>query len=114
MKIVASPPCFQRRRPFRTVVGADRASPREDPDRKTAPGGRAGPTAEPVARRGGTDGASVASGKAPVCDAGVVAQSVYHERFDGRREESVVHVTRAYSRTDELRFRQTPYTLRVA
>lgn len=45
--------------------------------------------------------------------AGVTAQKVFHAVYGGRPEASLTEANRAYTKTDELRFRDTPFNLRV-
>ena len=45
--------------------------------------------------------------------AGVTAQKVFHAIYGDRPESSLTEANRAYTKTDELRFRETPFNLRV-
>jgi len=44
---------------------------------------------------------------------GVTAQKVFHAIYGDRPESSLTEANRAYTKTDSLRFRETPFNLRV-
>ncbi|MGZ0247443.1 MAG: hypothetical protein ACKVH1_16040 [Alphaproteobacteria bacterium] len=46
--------------------------------------------------------------------AGVTAQKVFHAVYGSPAEASLPEANRAYTRTDSLRFKDVPFTLRVA
>jgi hypothetical protein len=46
-------------------------------------------------------------------DAGVMAQKVFHAIYGDRPEASLTEANRAYTKTDSLRFRETPFSVRV-
>lgn len=46
-------------------------------------------------------------------DAGVTAQKVFHAIYGDRPEASLTEASRAYTKTDSLRFRETPFSLRI-
>lgn len=45
--------------------------------------------------------------------AGVTAQRVFHAVYGGRPEASLTEANRAYTKTDELRFREAQFSLRL-
>ena len=79
-------------------------------------------TADPVknARSGSSSLQAVSgdrqlvSGDPALVTVGVTAQRVFHACYGDRPEESLVHANRAYAQTDSLKFRDIPFTLRVA
>lgn len=46
-------------------------------------------------------------------DAGVMAQKVFHAVYGDNPEASLTEANRAYTKTDSLRFREIPFSLRV-
>ena len=54
------------------------------------------------------------SGAPALVSVSVTSQRVFHAFYEDRPEESLVHANRAYSKTDSLKFRDIPFTLRVA
>lgn len=52
-------------------------------------------------------------GNQATVEAGVTAQKVFHAIYGDRPESSLTDANRAYTKTDELRFRETPFSLRV-
>lgn len=46
-------------------------------------------------------------------DTGVTAQKVFHAVYGDRPESSLTEANRAYTKTDDLRFRDTPLSRRV-
>lgn len=46
-------------------------------------------------------------------EAGVTAQKVFHAVYGGLPEASLTEANRAYTKSDELRFRDTPFSQRV-
>lgn len=46
-------------------------------------------------------------------DASVTAQKVFHAVYGDRPESSLTEANRAYTKSDELRFRDTPFSLRL-
>lgn len=56
----------------------------------------------------------VSKGNAATVGAGVTAQKVFHAVSGSPAEASIPEANRAYTKTDSLRFKDVPFTLRVA
>ena len=52
-------------------------------------------------------------GNTATVGAGVTAQKVFHAVYGGPAETSLPQANRAYDRTDSLRFKDVPFTLKV-
>ncbi|MFT5486626.1 MAG: hypothetical protein ACI9JL_002382 [Paracoccaceae bacterium] len=57
---------------------------------------------------------AVSTGNAATVGAGVTAQKVFHAVSGSPAEASLPEANRAYTKTDSLRFKDVPFTLRVA
>ena len=57
---------------------------------------------------------AVSASNAATVGAGVTAQKVFHAVYGSPAEASLPEANRAYTRTDSLRFKDVPFTLRVA
>jgi hypothetical protein len=61
----------------------------------------------------GAAGATLSAGNPATVGAGVTAPKVFHAPHGGPAETSLPEVSRAYTKTDSLRFKDVPFTVRV-
>lgn len=57
--------------------------------------------------------AAISAGQSAMVSAGLNAQKVFHALNGSPAEASLPDVNRAYTKTDSLRFRNVPFTMRV-
>ena len=112
MRIISSPGSTA---PLRPVHAPDAAENRTHRDRSPVAEGRLRSSAR--ADTGTVPAISVdrshfVADKA-VIDAGLMTQKVFHAIYGDRPEASLTEANRAYTKTDSLRFRETPFNLRV-
>lgn len=104
LRPVEAPQGVQNRVPRESAPGADtKASDRAN----SAPAGSAAPAA-------GAAKHAISVGDAATVGAGVTAQKVFHAVSGSPAEASLPEANRAYTKTDSLRFKDVPFTLRVA
>lgn len=116
MRIISHPVSAAQLRPVEAPQGIRNRIPRGaspeagNPvagDDKPAPAGRSLSGA-------GTPERSLSAGNTATVGAGVTAQKVFHAVYGGPAETSLPDANRAYNRTDSLRFKDVPFTLRIA
>ena len=112
---------------MRVISSPVSAAPLQPVRAPEAAGNRTHRDRSPTALGGSQDVARASAGARPaisgdyhqfvadqgVIGAGVTAQKVFHAVYGGRPETSLTEASRAYTNTDSLRFRETPFSLRV-
>lgn len=110
MRIISSPVSAAPLQPVRAPDAAGNRTHRDQAP--TAAGVSRNSEAAHTVRVTTGDRPQVWNGRATV-GAGVTAQKVFHAVYGDRPESSLTEANRAYTKTDELRFRETPFSLRV-
>jgi hypothetical protein len=116
MRIISTTLPTSRMEPVSAPAGVKNRIRRETSDRSAAV---QADTAERTGSRVG-NGAALSAPEYPldqnraVVGAGLTAQSLFHTRHGQAPEESLIKANDAYVRADEMKFRQVPFTLRIA
>lgn len=116
MRIISQPVSATQLRPVEAPQGLRNRVQRDS----TPEAGNAGPDSAvtaPAGRMISTTGAAdraVSIGNTATVGAGVTAQKVFHAVYGGPAETSLPEASRAYTQSDSLRFKDVPFTLRVA
>jgi len=113
MRVISSPVATA---PVQPVRAPDSAENRLQRERFAA----AGAARSPDVARANADAVPAMSGERAmlwgdqgVIDAGITAQKVFHAVSGAPAEASLTDANRAYAKTDSLKFRESPFSLRV-
>jgi hypothetical protein len=115
MRIISQPISATQLRPVEAPQGIRNRVQRDSAPRADTNGsdGAKSPAIGSPSSASATERA-VSANNAATVGAGVTAQKVFHAVYGSAAETSLPEASRAYTRTDSLRFKDVPFTLRVA
>lgn len=115
MRIISQPVSATQLRPVEAPQGVRNRVPRDaapQADAKAADGAKSAARGREPST--GVSEQAVSAGIAVTVGAGVTAQKVFHAVYGSPAEPSLPEANRAYNGADSLRFKDVPFTLRVA
>lgn len=116
MRIISQPASATQLRPVEAPQGLRNRVQRDSTPEATNTASDRVSTASmrPAAPATGGVERALATGSAATVNASVTAQKVFHAVSGSPAEASLPEANRAYTKTDSLRFKDVPFTLRVA
>ena len=115
MRIISPPVSEMPLRPVEAPQGIRNRVPRDSApgtDNKVSDSTNSASGGQRVSTAGAA-GATLSAGNPATVGAGVTAQKVFHAAKGSPAETSLPEVSRAYTKTDSLRFKDVPFTVRV-